>query len=330
MIMTNEKNYKSPLDSIDVSFSNYVAMRKREESLHMEDGVPDYAFDLDYELRRRMEQIPHFTGLCKKISATIETRAIQIYNQQAVAVSPEQYGEIYSMGTDCAKRLGIGTPNIFVYPSPQINAFTCASDTISPMIVLYSGIVDRLKPAELKCVIAHECGHIHNEHTIYQNVVGEILNSGSGILGFFLSVANMALMQFWTRACEITADRAAVICADNVEDAVNVQKKLFSGATFNAEFQENLNLDALKAQLDVTLNNPSRLYEIMSDHPSGLRRIFCMKEFEECEIYYKWRTEKKKPGSIGRNKEETDERCRKLVNIWNNAQAKNYRYEEKS
>lgn len=309
---------KSPLRHMDTSFASYVQKRKAEEQTHLEGGAPDYAFAMDYQLKKRLSQIPHFHSICKKISATIESREIQIFNQQALAVGPNQYPEIYQMGVDCAHRLGIGVPNIFVYMNPYMNAFTYATDDTSPMIVLFTGIIDRMTPGELKCVIGHECGHIHNQHMVYQMVVQTLLNSGSGLVGTVLSGANLALMQFWTRACEVTSDRAAMICADDVRDAINVQAKLLSGGTINQAYNTDIDIDALREQLDMTLENPTKLLEIQSDHPSSIRRIFACKEFEECEVFYKWRPELKKPGAIMRSKSETDMRCQKIVNILQN------------
>lgn len=307
----------SPLRHIDTSFANYVARRKASESAHMVGGIPDYAFALDYELRSKLMQIPHFHSICKKINATLETREIQFFNQKALAVGPNQFPDIYRMGTDCAHRLGIGIPNIFVYTDPTMNAFTYARDDTSPMIVLFSGIVERMTPGELKCVIAHECGHIHNQHMVFQSVINTILNSAAGSLGTaVLSLANLSLMQFWTRAGEVTADRAALICADDPQDAFNVNAKLLYGGALNNASQ--VNLDALREQLEQTMNNPTKIFELQNDHPSAIRRIFADKEFEECDVFYRWRPELKKPGAVIRSKDETDERCKKLVNILNN------------
>lgn len=307
----------SPLRHIDTSFASYVARRKSAESEHMAGGVPDYAFALDYELRSQLMKIPYFHSICKKINATLETREAQFFNQKAVAAGPNQFPDIYKMGVDCAHRLGIGVPNIFVYSNPTMNAFTYARDDTSPMIVLFSGIVERMTPGELKCVVAHECGHIHNQHMVFQNVINVILNSGGdGLTGMVLSLANLSLMQFWTRAGEVTADRAALICADDPQDAVNVNAKLLYGGALNNASQ--VDLDALREQLEQTLDNPTRFYEIYNDHPSAVRRIFADKEFEECEVFYRWRPELKKPGMTVRTKEETDARCQKLVNIINN------------
>lgn len=308
---------RSPLDSIDVSFANYVNKRKTSEKEHLINGIPDYAFALDYELRAKLMNIPHFYSISQKITSTFVAQEIQSLNQQALAVTPNQFPEIYQMGVECAHTLGIGVPNIFVLNRPgDMNAYTVAADDTSPMIVLYSSMIERTTPGELKAVIAHECGHIHNNHSVMQTVVNLILNGFTGTVGAVLSIANTALMQLWTRAGEITADRAAMICSDNVEDSVKLESRLLTGGLMGDKY--SVNIDALREQLELTLNNPSKIQEIQFDHPSTVRRIFAEKEFEECETFYKWRPELKRANGIVRSKEETDERCKKLVNIFDN------------
>ena len=311
----------SPLQAIDTSFSHYVEQRKKDTGIHMNGSVPDYAFALDYELRRKLDQIPHFMNLCKKITSTIETRQLQQINQYALQVGPNQFPEIYEMGLDCAHRLGIGIPNIYIENNPLMNAYTCASDDTSPLLVLYTGIVDRMTPGELKAVIGHECGHIQNRHLVYQNVINMLLNSASsapGLTGLLLSLAIISLMQFWTRAAEVTADRAGMICADSIQDALTANAKLASGGTLNTSYQQTMDLSAIHDQLAMTLDNPTRMLEITNTHPAFARRIFCDKEFEQCDVLYSWRPDMKKPGLTLRSKEETDERCKKLVNIIKN------------
>ena len=149
------ENEKSPLDGISTSFSAYVRQRKAQESAHMIKGVPDYAFPLDYELRRRMKAIPGFDRLCRSVLEMEETRLAQVMNYDALAVGPSQFPEIYEMGRDCARRLGIGIPNIYIVNDEVFNAQTVALDDISPLIILYRPMVERLAPGELKCIIGH-------------------------------------------------------------------------------------------------------------------------------------------------------------------------------
>ena len=309
----------SPIRMIDTSFENYVTKRKLENSVHMNGTVPDYAFALDYELRSKLDAIPRFHSLCKKITSTIESREIQIINQGALKVGPNQFPEIYQMGVECAHRLGIGIPNIYIKGTPEMNAYTYASDDTSPLLVLYTGIVDRMTPGELKVVIGHECGHIHNQHLVYETVIRKILTGATGLTGnIIFSAANMSLMHFWTRAAEVTADRAAIICADNFEDVISVNAKLASGGTLNTTYQKTMDVDAICEQLLMTLDNPTRLLEIQRDHPAFARRVFCSKEFEQCEVLYSWRPDMRKPGTRVHKKDETDAKCKKLVSFYKN------------
>lgn len=315
---------ESPLKNMDISFAAYVRRREAAGSAHMEGGVPDYAFALDSELRKKLMQIPGLYTIGKKVLNTHVSREIQIINQQGLAVGPDQFPDIYRMGVDCAHRLGIGVPNMFVINDPTMNAYTIAADDISPIVVLHSGIVERMTPGELKCVIAHECGHIHNNHTVLKIMVNRILSlSANFVATLALTAANIALMNSWTRAGEVTADRAALICADDAQDALNVNYKLMYGGALNNA--SAMNIDALRRQMEEIFNSPTRIMELgdlaslnLNDHPGTIRRVFTEMEFMECETYYKWRPELKKPGAVQRRKDEVDERCKKLVNILNN------------
>ena len=83
-------------------------------------------------------------------------------------------------------------------------------------------------------------------------------------------------------------------------------------------YQKTMDMDAIYEQLTMTLDNPTRLLEITKDHPSFARRIFCEKEFQQCEVLYKWRPETLKAGMRIHSKAETDAKCKKLVNIIKN------------
>lgn len=324
---------RSPLDLIDTSFENYVRRREATAASHTVNGVPDYAFAMDYELRQKLMQIPHFYSLARKITDSLTSRMQQIVNQDGVAVGPTQFPEIYQMGVDCAHKLGIGVPNMYIVNDNTMNAGAYSVDRASPLITINSGIIERLTPGELKAVIAHECAHVHNEHYVLKCLVDAIMNSaGSLIPGgqLLISASNLALMNFWTRAGEITCDRAAMICCENIQDAINVNFKLLSGGLLNNSAE--MDLDALREQMEEIFNSPTRILELgqisvnnngsisayLLDHPNSMRRVFADLEFAECEVFYSWRPDMKKPGAVIRSKKETDDRCRKLVNILQN------------
>ncbi len=307
---------KSPLAGIDTSFGHYLSRKKSQENIHLVKGVPDYAFPLDYELRHRMKSIPGFEKLCRNILEMEEARAIQLKNYSALAVGPNQFPEIYEMAVDCARRLSIGIPNIYIDNAEQMNAYTLAVDDVSPLVVIYRPMIERLTRGELKCVIAHECGHVHNRHSLFSSVINSLnpLNGEpTNWTGLFLSEANKMLMNSWVRAMEVTADRAAMICADDPQDAINVDMRLMYSSLTDQNRQ--LDLEALRVQLEESMNNPAKMLMYATDHPASLRRVFMDIEFSECELYYRWRPELRKPDTTLRSIEETNERCKKIVGL---------------
>lgn len=312
----------NPLNRIDASFIRYVERQKLASRAHMDgNGLPDYAYTPDYELRKKLDAIPHFYSLSKKICATYVSREMHIINQKGLAVGPNQFPDVYEMGRDCAKRLNIGIPNIYIISNPELNAITIAMDDVEPLIIIYSGMYERFTPGELRTVIGHECGHIHNQHGIY-NIMAQLLLEGGlgmaaahGLSGLLLDpvlVGAKVALNAWSRAKEVSADRAGMICCERIEDAHTAEAKSLYGAAFG---EHTVDFAELEKQLDMQMNNITRLEELDSAHPAAVRRIMAEKFFAECELFYRWRPDLRTPGQMLRSKEETDALCKRYIDI---------------
>lgn len=315
----------SPLQNIDRSFRSYLERKKSTAQAHLDgNGLPDYAFAADYELRKKLDSIPQFYQLSKKICATYASRQLQIMNQSALAVGPNQFPEVYEIGRDCARRLGIGIPNIYIFSSQELNAYTIATDDTEPLIVIHSSLYERLTPGELRTVIGHECGHIHNQHGVY-NIMAQLLLEGSAVAISMSGMSSLLLspillgaqvaLNAWSRAKEVTSDRAGMICCERIEDAHTAEAKFLYGAAFG---EHKVNFSELKKQLDMQQGNLTRLEELGSTHPVAVRRIMAEELFAECELFYRWRPDLRTSGLTLRSKEETDELCRHYVNVFKN------------
>jgi len=98
-------------------------------------------------------------------------------------------------------------------------------------ILIYSGLLEDLAEDEIQAVLAHECGHIMAEHTLYRQMAvamisaGEAVASmGSVLLGQTAGAAIQAALMNWYRKSEFTADRAAVAFFHGAEP---MQRALF-------------------------------------------------------------------------------------------------------
>lgn len=312
---------KNPVLRADANFAEYVRTRKEIESRRMDgNGVPNYAYAMDYELRRRLDSIPGLYRLGRTILASISSRRAQLMNIHAIRVGPTQFPDVYEIGCDCARILGISMPNIYIQGDSSINACTMACEDIEPIIIINSGLYERLTPGELRCVIGHECGHIHNQHGVYDLMAQLVFNTGMNLAGNVVSNQLLRLvtsgaqvaLAAWQRAAEVTCDRAGMICAENLQDANTGEAKFLFGAAFG---EREIDLDAVRAQLEEQMGNITRIVELLYDHPTTARRIAANMEFEHCDLLYEWRPDLKKPGLLTRSKEETDERCHRVIDL---------------
>lgn len=311
----------NPTANIDLNFGSFLQHRSLELSSHLIAGVPDYAFSLDQQLRQQISAM----GPVRTIAQSLVSFAVpyykQIQNMQAVAVSSQQYPEIYSIGEDCAKRLGIGIPQIFVYFSPLLNAYTIATDNVAPMIVLSSALVEALEPLELKFVIGHECGHIHNLHGVYNTAV-ELMTNGLAkvilqsipALAWLEGIIQGGLMLFflrWSRCAEITCDRAGLICCGDTTVAQMALAKLVTGG---GEKLQQINFQAYLEQISQVQSTPVRLLELFSTHPLIPKRIQALQLFANCETFYSWHPQLS-DSTPRYSKVEADETCEKFIGV---------------
>ncbi|WP_297421900.1 M48 family metallopeptidase [Clostridium sp.] len=311
----------NPTEEIDISFKNYVNARKREFSAHIINGVPDYSFSMDYDLRQKINSVPGIFKLFKAITNYIVPYQRQKFNMEFVAVGPNQYPEIYGLGEECAKRLGIGVPQIFVQYDVQMNAYTYSTEDAAPVIVVTSAVVENMTKGELKTVIGHECGHIHNNHTIYNvaaNIITGTLTDGLNLIPGLkqiigvLSLGAKFLILNWSRCAEITADRAGLICADSIEDAIKTEAKLGFGGV---KALEHMNIEEYIKQIEQMQATPVRFLELENSHPLTPKRILAHKIFGECEILYKWRPDWKSGQDNLISKQEADKRCESFISV---------------
>jgi Zn-dependent protease with chaperone function len=309
----------NPTEGVDLSFARYLEQRQAEQASRSERQVPSYSFAMDGALRQQLAAIGPLRSVAQLLSANAVPLYKQLFAMEGVAVGPRQFETIYAAGEACARRLGIGIPQIFVVGGMAPNAFTIATDDVAPIVVLTSSLVELLEPAELQFVIGHECGHIHNLHGVYNTAVELISNPAAQLLVQNLVSAGVAFdtvrlvaaavqgglklfMMHWSRCAEVTCDRAGLICCGDAEAAERALVKLVVGAS---PTMQQINVDAYLRQL--------RSVSLPLRHPLIPKRIEALRLFAGCETLQAWRPELA-TGAL-RSREETDELCKAILAI---------------
>lgn len=149
---------------------------------------------------------------------------------EMISVNANNCPELYHSFMDVVRKVGIKAPELYLYNDPEMNAYTYGET--NTFIALSSSLVERLEQHEVECIIAHECGHILCQHTLYSTLLMTLESIGVkfGIISEAALKPITTALQYWSRKSELSADRcAAAIVGERIFQTTLL--KLTSGLT---------------------------------------------------------------------------------------------------
>jgi len=92
---------------------------------------------------------------------------------------PRSHAEhvIYGSVQEIAQRLNITMPEVWIYDSPDPNAFATGPSKNNSMVAVSTGLLQNLKEHEVKAVLAHEMGHVYNGDMFATTVLMGLMNT---------------------------------------------------------------------------------------------------------------------------------------------------------
>lgn len=206
----------------------------------------DYYHPKDREALRQLQQIPGFSAAMKAFMKLFQENLIQGLNMSGkVRLGPGQLPEIYRLLPPICETLGIREPELYLELNPVANAYTFGDTVIS--ITLTSGLVELMDEEQLKCILAHECGHIACQHVLYHTMANMVIAFGSDFLGSLLTSGLELAFFHWQRCSELSCDRAAAVCMDGSETVAKTMALLASGSRLLAD---RINMDLYMRQAE--------------------------------------------------------------------------------
>src|SRR5262249_46238385 len=94
---------------------------------------------------------------------------------------------IYGAGQEIAQRLHINMPEVWVYESPDPNAFATGPTRNNSMVAVSTGLLDNLNEQEVRAVLAHEMGHVYNGDMFTTTVLAGLMNTFVYFISNFLA-----------------------------------------------------------------------------------------------------------------------------------------------
>ncbi len=131
---------------------------------------------------------------------------------------------VVALAEKCRARLGLArSVEVYAFQSGSLSAMMVAVDPDRVVVGCSGTLLDRFDDGELAFVLGHELGHAAFEHdALPAGLLDEVEDPG---------LAPLTVMRFyaWMRAAEMSADRAGLLCCEDVETATRSFLKLASG-----------------------------------------------------------------------------------------------------
>ena len=270
------------MPEISFDFKEYIEQRRGKDQAHARTGAA-YAYPGDTKVLRTLAQI---TPVTLVVEAAVRLQKNLLRSEilgTTVKVTDKQFPKLYEIVVDCASRLHIPVPTVYVAPDVGVlNAHTFGTNDDS-FIVVNGVLVDHLSDDELHFVLGHECGHIQNSHVVYMTALYYLVNMANAFVRWIVTPATMAL-QAWSRQAEITCDRAGLICCGDMEPAMSALTRLALGSH---RLAERLDLDEYLKQLDESREGMGRVMELFHSHPYLPKRVEALRLFAQTHYYLK-------------------------------------------
>jgi heat shock protein HtpX len=210
--------------------------------------------------------------------------------------------EFFAIVRDLARNAGLPMPKVYLYDSPQPNAFATGRNPENAAVAASTGLLSALTPEEVAGVMAHELAHVQNRDTLTMTITATLAgaismlgnfafffggnrgnnNNPLGFIGVLLAMivaplAAMMVQMAISRTREYSADRrGAEICGNPLWLASALGKIARS-----ASHVPNYDAERNPATAHMFIINPltgAGVDNLFSTHPNTENRIAALQE----------------------------------------------------
>lgn len=193
----------------------------------------EYEHPFDKQALNTLEATPGLSAIGKLITKyTIEKLYTIQFTGSSIKVNSQNYPDIFEYLQYACHILDlVKLPELYIQWGYNINACTIGSE--HPIIILNSGLLDLCDEDEILFIVGHECGHIKSNHMLYHMMAklsSYIIHAIPG--GNIISAPLQFALYYWSRMSEFTADRAGLLCCQNMKAVAKTFIKM-SGLPIN-------------------------------------------------------------------------------------------------
>jgi heat shock protein HtpX len=221
-------------------------------------------------------------------------------------VSESEAPQLHGIITRLCAIADLPKPQVAIVQSQIPNAFATGRNQNKAVVAVTTGILDKLSPAELEAVLAHELTHVKNRdmavmtiasfistlafylvrYSLYfGNMGGDRKKEGGGILLVWLvSIAvwiiSFILIRALSRYREYAADRGAAIITGQPSNLASALMKI-SGVMSRIPSEDLRSVEGMNAFFIIPAISGSSIMDIFSTHPSVEKRIAKLEKMQQ-------------------------------------------------
>jgi Zn-dependent protease with chaperone function len=293
------------MQAIDFDLARYVAYRRGMVEQRARDGSA-YSYAGERKVRRALSSARPVTLALEATTRLWKGSARDQLLGASLRATDQDYPEVYAAGLAAARILGMTPAPVFVAPATaRLEAQALGTDD-DAVVVLSRRLVDRLSQPELVAVIGHELGHVQNNHILYATALYYLRNDALFFVRWIVQPAIMTL-QAWSRRAEITCDRAALLCARELDVALAAIVKLE---------MPDADADRVRATLD-DMPEPRagvmRYAEYFRSHPHLPKRVQALRVFADGRFFRRFSGDEL---ADGLGAEELDDQVSQILSVF--------------
>ncbi len=225
---------------------------------------------------------------------------IALRASRAKVVTPEEAPELHAMVDRLSEQAGVPKPRVAIIPTAAPNAFATGRNPKHSAVAVTQGLMDRLTPAEIEGVLAHELSHVRSRDVAVMTIAGffsmlasymvqmalfSSLFGGnrreSGGTPVFLIVMVVAIVTYvlsyvlilaLSRYREFAADRGAALITGAPENLMTALRKIASDMTRIPQ-RDLREMQGMNAFYIVPTNLKHQFGQLFLTHPPLEKRL---------------------------------------------------------
>ena len=231
-----------------------------------------YEHPADRAATSALHSVPLLDKVVKRLTDLgHERRLRQIVMGNAVRLGPDQVPDVWNRYVRCASILDLAAvPELYMINDPTVNAMAIGAKT--PMVMVNSSLIGSYTTEEIETVLGHELAHVLSEHNYYSTALLLLKQFMEGALPrsllFGLPVRGLyfALLE-WSRAAELSCDRAAALVMDDPLATCRLLMRLAGGAVPGMSLESFLKQAADYHDEDDLFSRHTRFWAELQPHP---------------------------------------------------------------